>query len=187
MVYSVSEDGFLSSAAPAPAPAPAGAVGTQPAYNLSAGQAQSSNNTNNNKNMLVISPLVSSSVAASSRIRLPMSSSTSSSGDAARRPLSSTTSSSRYGFKAGEGATTATTSPAAMATSSLQHDRITVACRVKPREAGRGVACASVGVDEKTVAWAGERAEGANARHFTFDYAAGERVGQEELFEKVRR
>ena len=35
------------------------------------------------------------------------------------------------------------------------------------------------------MAWAGERADGASARHFTFDYAAGERVGQEELFENV--
>ena len=47
-------------------------------------------------------------------------------------------------------------------------------------------ACASVAFDGRTVAWAGERADGASARRFTFDYAAGERVGQEELFENVR-
>lgn len=46
-------------------------------------------------------------------------------------------------------------------------------------------ACASVALDGKTVAWAGERADGVSARRFTFDYAAGERVGQEELFENV--
>lgn len=46
--------------------------------------------------------------------------------------------------------------------------------------------CVSVGPDQRTVAWAGERADGVGAKHFTFDYAAGERVDQEELFEKVR-
>lgn len=46
-------------------------------------------------------------------------------------------------------------------------------------------ACVSVGSDEKTVAWAGERADGVGAKHFTFDYAGGEGVTQDELFEKV--
>ena len=66
-------------------------------------------------------------------------------------------------------------------------DRIRVACRVKPREPGTSAAkiCTSVGGDQRTVSWAGDRADGATARQFTFDYAAGEGVDQEELFEKV--
>ncbi|CAM9595445.1 unnamed protein product, partial [Scytosiphon promiscuus] len=48
-------------------------------------------------------------------------------------------------------------------------------------------ACVSVSPDQRTVAWAGERADGVGAKHFTFDYAAGERVDQEELFEKIGR
>lgn len=67
------------------------------------------------------------------------------------------------------------------------HNRIMVACRIKPRgEGGSEKAhspCVSVAGDAKTVAWAGE--SGAISRRFTFDYAAGEVVGQEELFEQV--
>ena len=66
-------------------------------------------------------------------------------------------------------------------------DRIRVACRVKPREPGTSAAkvCTSVGGDQRTVSWAGNRADGETARRFMFDYAAGEGVGQEELFQKV--
>ena len=41
-------------------------------------------------------------------------------------------------------------------------DRIRVACRVKPREQGTSAAkiCTSVGGDQRTVAWAGDRADG---------------------------
>lgn len=94
------------------------------------------------------------------------------------------------------------TSPRLMPPAPPEHDRISVACRIKPRDVGNdGIAdggvsggakaakfvCASVGGDEKTVGWAGERADGGGTRLFTFDYAAGETVGQEELFEKVSR
>ncbi|CAM9396785.1 unnamed protein product [Ascophyllum nodosum] len=66
-------------------------------------------------------------------------------------------------------------------------DRIRVACRVKPREPGTSAAkvCTSVGGDQRTVSWAGNRADGETARRFMFDYAAGEGVGQEELFQKI--
>lgn len=76
-------------------------------------------------------------------------------------------------------------------------NRITVACRVKPQDGaaasgggrwrgGSAPSCVSVGLDERTVAWAGGQADGAGAKHYTFDYAASESVGQEELFEKVK-
>ena len=41
-------------------------------------------------------------------------------------------------------------------------DRRRVACRVKPREPGTSTAkvCASVAGDQRTVAWAGDRADG---------------------------
>lgn len=73
----------------------------------------------------------------------------------------------------------------------VDHNRIMVACRVRPRDDGGDNSkaqsvCVSVEDDTKTVAWAGDRGDEANARHFTFDYAAGENVGQEELFDRVR-
>ncbi|CAM9962642.1 unnamed protein product, partial [Sphacelaria rigidula] len=74
----------------------------------------------------------------------------------------------------------------------VDHNRIMVACRVRPRDDGGDNSkaqsvCVSVEDDAKTVAWAGDRGDEANARHFTFDYAAGENVGQEELFDRVGR
>lgn len=83
-------------------------------------------------------------------------------------------------------ATTALLTPTALPADG--DDRIRVACRVKPRDPGISSkrVSTSVGVDKRTVAWVGDRADGASTRHFTFDYAAGEDVGQEELFEKVR-
>lgn len=161
MVYSVSEDGFLSSApapaAPAPGEAPAGAPSAS----------NPSDRQTHHHHMLSTSPLVVSKTRPRG-----------SSAGNERLLLSSSTPSSRYSF-ADEGSSAPTT-PCS------EHNRITVACRVKPREGG-SVACASVSEDARTVAWAGERADGANARHFTFDYAAGECVGQEELFEKVKK
>lgn len=68
-------------------------------------------------------------------------------------------------------------------------DRVRVACRIKPQGPGASSAiiCTSVGGDQRTVVWAGDRANGGlSSKHFMFDYAAGEDVGQEELFEKVR-
>lgn len=81
-------------------------------------------------------------------------------------------------------ALSAASSPTASAAG--DHNLITVACRIKPREAGNDrTRCVSVGEDGKTVVWAGDRADGTIARHFTFDYAAGEDIGQEELFEQA--
>lgn len=163
MVYSVSEDGFLSSApgpaAPAPAEAPAGAPSAS----------NPSDRQTHHHHMLKTSPVVVSKTRPRG----------SSAGNERLLLLSSSTPrSSKYSF--------ADERSSAPVTPSLEHNRITVACRVKPREGG-SVACASVSEDARTVAWAGERADGANARHFTFDYAAGECVGQEELFEKVKK
>lgn len=93
-----------------------------------------------------------------------------------------------YGSGSGFGAGFHSSANVAMPRSlpAADHNRITVACRVKPQDAGsNGARSVSVGNDARTVAWVGERSDGANARHFTFDYAAGEDVGQEELFEQV--
>lgn len=77
--------------------------------------------------------------------------------------------------------------PRSLQASTADHNRITVACRVRPRsDPSRGAGCVSVDEDARTVSWSEGNADTASARHFTFDYAAGPRVGQEELFEQVR-
>lgn len=72
-------------------------------------------------------------------------------------------------------------------------DRVRVACRVKPQGPGasssRILTSVTTTGDQRTVIWAGDTSRangGLSTKHFTFDYAAGEDVGQEELFEKVR-
>lgn len=101
-------------------------------------------------------------------------------------PFASSSSSSTVHASAATMTATALLTPTALPADG--DDRIRVACRVKPRDPGTSSTrvCTSVGVDKRTVAWVGDRADGASTRHFTFDYAAGEDVGQEELFEKVR-